>query len=160
MKNLMKSALLAATTFGLAATLSASAQEGPERPDRGERMVEKLDTNGDGNITKAEVDAHKAGRFAEADANGDGSVTAAELSAFAEAERAERRERRQAEMFKRLDTDGNGSVSEAEFLARPDRMFERADANGDGVVTAEEREAVKAEMKDRPRRRGGRRGGE
>jgi len=43
-----------------------------------------------------------------------------------------------AAMMSRLDTDGDGMISQAEFdAARPDR-FATADADGDGQVTAEE----------------------
>ena len=51
-------------------------------------------------------------------------------------------------MFEKLDTDGNGMVSAAEFAARPMRGMERFDTDGDGMVSDEEREAARAAMKD------------
>lgn len=121
-----------------------------------EMMLQKLDTNGDGEITKAEVDAHKAARFAKADANGDGSLTLAELDAFREAERAERRAARKQRMFARADANSDGVISIEEFESKH-RMFERIDVDGDGVLSVEELE----NMPERHGKRGGphRRGG-
>ena len=51
------------------------------------------------------------------------------------------------DFFKKLDTDGNGSISLAEFQASPKgkenperaaEFFKKLDANGDGQVTKEE----------------------
>lgn len=57
-------------------------------------------------MTRAEVEAKAAERFAKMDVNGDGTLNAAD------------REARRAQAFDRLDTDNNGSISEAEFNAR------------------------------------------
>lgn len=38
----------------------------------------------------------------------------------------------------RMDADGDGRVSRAEFLAASQKRFERMDANGDGVLDASE----------------------
>jgi len=59
-------------------------------------------------------------------------------------------------MFDRLDTDGDGAISEAEFSTRETTMFDRVDADGDGVISAEEIEG----MRGQARRGGLRRGGE
>lgn len=40
------------------------------------------------------------------------------------------------EMMKRLDTDGNGTVTSTEFVGGADQWFEMRDRNGDGVLTA------------------------
>ncbi|MCK0150647.1 EF-hand domain-containing protein [Marivita sp. S6314] len=53
------------------------------------------------------------------------------------AQEAGGREDRRAEMFARLDTDKNGSVSAEEFAAGANR-FARLDTDGDGLLTAEE----------------------
>ena len=47
------------------------------------------------------------------------------------------------------DADGDGLISEAEFLATPAPGFDRADRNADGVLSAEELAAIQ----DRPARR-------
>ncbi len=59
------------------------------------------------------------------------------------------------QMMQQMDTDGDGSVSKAEFLAGAEARFTKMDKNGDGVLT-------KDDMPARPeggRRGGGRRGG-
>ena len=61
--------------------------------------------------------------------------------------RAARKAKRKAEMFAKLDTDGNGTISSEEFNSREHPGFDRADADGDGVVTKEELDAMKAKMK-------------
>ena len=53
----------------------------------GRGMMQNLDANGDGAITKAEFTAHAMTRFAAADADNDGTVTAAERKAAREAMR-------------------------------------------------------------------------
>ena len=90
----------------------------------------EIDTNGDGALSQAELDAHHEAKRAER-----------------EAERAERKAKRKAEMFAKLDTDGNGTISAEEFNSREHPGFDRADADGDGVVTKEELDAMKAKMK-------------
>ena len=127
------------------------------------QMLEEVDINQDGNISKDEINAHRAERFTNADANGDNLVTADEMEAFAETERARRQEQRRAKRFARMDADGDGFITAEEHAAagdkRMDRMFDRIDADGDGVITETEREAAKEMMKERRGKRGmGRRG--
>lgn len=49
-----------------------------------------------------------------------------------------------AQPFKQADTNGDGEISRAEFLAasekRASQMFDRLDANDDGVVSQAERQ--------------------
>lgn len=45
--------------------------------------------------------------------------------------------------FKEADTDGNGSLSRAEWVAMAEAKFAKADANGDGQVTMDEKKAFK-----------------
>jgi hypothetical protein len=52
--------------------------------------------------------------------------------------------------FDQLDTNKDGSLSQAEFLAKGDARFAQADTNKDGKLTKEERQAVhQAHMKER-----------
>jgi hypothetical protein len=41
------------------------------------------------------------------------------------------------------DADGNGSLTFAEFSARPTEAFTRADANSDGTVTIRELQTLR-----------------
>ena len=43
-----------------------------------------------------------------------------------------------AEMFKRMDANGAGQVSEAEYVALFKRNYAARDSNEDGVLSAEE----------------------
>ncbi|MEO1187618.1 MAG: EF-hand domain-containing protein [Pseudomonadota bacterium] len=157
MKKLTIAALVTIVVGSAALTAVAQHQRG-----LGESMVEAADANQDGNISKDEMLAHRAEKFASADTNGDNLVTAEEFEAFAIAERERKQAERRARMFAKLDADGDGYVTAEEHAAadqRLDRMFERVDTDGDGVITEAEREAAKEKMKNRRGKRGmGRRG--
>ncbi len=149
----MKSRTLATVSVAAIAALTlplvAHAERGHHRGGPGGMMnLEKVDTNGDGNITAEEATAARAAMFAEIDANGDGNVTPEEMTAHHEAKRAERRAKMQSKMFSNADTNGDGVISADEFNLRPMRGFSAADADGDGVITAEEREAMRAKWKE------------
>ncbi|KMK68104.1 EF-hand domain-containing protein [Puniceibacterium sp. IMCC21224] len=107
-------------------------------------MFDEMDTNGDGEITLDEIEAQGAARFATADTDGDGLLSADELAAQAQARKAERMAAREAEMTERMierrDANDDGMLSPEEMQGRrdPADMFKRVDANGDGVVTAVE----------------------
>lgn len=111
-------------------------------PVPGAFLMEELDLDGDGLITRGEFDAHRAGRFADADTDKDGSLNADEMSKAADARREERRARREearkARLFSRFDADNNGAISADEFSVPADKAFARMDRDGDGVVTSEE----------------------
>ena len=129
---------LLATSLLAAATATAAPSD---RPGRG-AMFAHLDTNKDGNITRAEHDAARAQRLAGLDANKDGFVTYEEHEAA--------KERRARDSFaRRHDEDGDGRVSVDEMADRGEQMFERMDANDDGVVSADEAQTM------RGHRRGG-----
>ena len=108
-----------------------------EASDRGQKpdLFEALDADGNGEITRAEVEASHAKRFTDADANGDGFLSADELQTRAE----NRRNERFARMVERHDTDGDGLLSPEELRSdRGDKMFERLDENEDGIISTEE----------------------
>jgi Ca2+-binding EF-hand superfamily protein len=49
-------------------------------------------------------------------------------------------------LFSRLDTNGDGLISKAEFDAFNDRHFKNLDANNDGNITPEELRAIQAQI--------------
>ncbi|MEC7421733.1 MAG: EF-hand domain-containing protein [Pseudomonadota bacterium] len=67
-----------------------------QRGKRGMRMLERVDTNGDKAISRAEFDAAAMARFTRLDSNADGAISAAERDA-AKAERKQRREQRRGQ---------------------------------------------------------------
>lgn len=124
-------------------------------------------------ISVAEAEAHRAEIFAGLDSDGDGRISTEEFAAAEvprgfrhgmkpphpmahergrdepdEARREARMTARDDALFAALDTDGNGTLSRAEFshqaMARAmtegmqHRLFERADADGDGYLSPEE----------------------
>jgi EF-hand domain pair len=44
-----------------------------------------------------------------------------------------------AQMLMKLDTDGDGAVSKAEFMAGTEARFTKMDRNGDGKISKEDR---------------------
>lgn len=52
-------------------------------------------------------------------------------------------------MFKEMDTNGDGAISEAEFNAFHAKRFKEMDANGDGKITFEEMEAGHKKMMEK-----------
>lgn len=109
----------------------------------GMRQLASADANNDGNITREEFLARPNEMFQRLDANNDGVISTAERPQRPERDdRGERRgERRDRPDRPNPDTDGNGTISRAEFTAIGAHFFERLDANNDGRVTQEEAQA-------------------
>ncbi len=101
------------------------------------QMLERFkaaDENGDKKLTKAEIYQSRSKRAAEIDTNNDGTINAAEMDAAGK----EMRLKRQQRMLGRMDTDGNGMVSADEYARTGTRMMQHMDRNHDGIVTLEE----------------------
>ncbi|WP_424833158.1 EF-hand domain-containing protein [Ruegeria sp.] len=111
--------------------------------DRQPASFEELDANGDGQITEAEITAHRQAKFTSADADGDGQLSLEEMQTAAQAKANER----VSKMFERLDSNQDGFLSDDE-LPKPrkaSKMFERIDADGNGSISEQEY----ADAKDR-----------
>ncbi len=52
-------------------------------------------------------------------------------------------------MMERVDTNGDGVISKAEFMAKHEEAFAKMDADGNGSLTTEELESAKAKMKEK-----------
>jgi Ca2+-binding EF-hand superfamily protein len=115
------------------------------------------DANGDGNLTRDEVNAQIDARFARADANGDGAIDASERAAAREQMRArwsERRGRhgrhgRHGNRMERMDSNGDGVITREEVTERALARFDRFDANGDGQITEVERDQAREQRRER-----------
>lgn len=119
------------------------------------RGLMRYDTNKDGVVDRAEWKAAQEARFKRLDTNGDGKLTQDELFARTPAIGnsvlpTDRQVQRQSSYFQLLDTDKDGVVSFAEFMAQADRNFARCDLNKDGRIdTAECRQALQRTRADR-----------
>lgn len=133
------------------------ASERPQRKHRGHGGFghpERLDTDGDGRLSRAEVDAAKAGRegrpnrlaehFAAIDANRDGFVVRSELHAWHQAQRPQREaqmRKRLDERFAAADLNGDRKLSRVEVDEKMPRLAKRfawMDDNRDGFLSRAE----------------------
>jgi Ca2+-binding EF-hand superfamily protein len=97
------------------------------------RFCSDADLSRDGKVTRSEFDTILAKEFAIA-SGGRTTLTLVQFSA----EQATRFRDMNTGMFKRLDLDGDGKLSLAEFAAPSERMFDRLDKNRDGVISPDE----------------------
>ncbi|HHL20172.1 MAG TPA: EF-hand domain-containing protein [Aliiroseovarius sp.] len=126
-----------------------------------------IDTDGNGEVTMAELEAFGAARFAAADADGDGLLSRDEVLGMIQAQAEERRAlardngaperpapnaqrlvRIVDRLFDRRDTDDDGMLSAAEIeppMAMVERLFARLDADGNGAISVDEVETALAE---------------
>ena len=111
-------------------------EEFSSRPERGPRIFERADADGDGQLMRSEVEAA--------------------VSKGTE-ERRQKMLSRMLTLFDEMDTDGNGVVTPAEMEAH---AFARIDVDGDGRITAEEAEAIHERLRDRGEHRRASRSGE
>ena len=106
------------------------------------------DTNMDGRVTRTELDAAVAKRFAQAA----GGANAMSLGQFQVGEQ-QRFAVANARAFRRLDVDEDGSLTVQEFGGSDLKTFVRLDKNKDGVLTADELHPRNLARADRSKRR-------
>ena len=164
MNTLAKTTIMGATVIALLGSVSMA--NAKQRGDKGPRITfEQMDKDGDGFITKADIQAAHAERFAANDTDGDGFLSAEEL----EASKGKMRkgqgdgegkmkkgqndgegqgDRKKARMMRYLDENGDGKVALSEMPTdRMERMIDKLDTDGDGKVSKEEFEARKGKGK-------------
>ena len=105
------------------------------------KLIESADTNGDGVVTHAEFLAARERAFSRLDRNTDGFVDASDAPALPRARR--KAQGRLAELVAQLDKNGDGRVSEAEFIDGPTPLFDRADFDHNGELSREEAATLK-----------------
>lgn len=111
---------------------------------------DQLDADKDGKVTEAEVAAFRTNMVAGADADKDGLLSVEELTAhevkMIEGVAAEHAARRIADQ----DANGDGKLSVEEMLAAPlpTAIFDKMDADGDGAVSQAEFDEARAQMQD------------
>ncbi|RBW63060.1 EF-hand domain-containing protein [Ruegeria sp. A3M17] len=120
--------------------------------DREPVTFQQLDANGDGQVTKEEMQAHRNQRFTNADTDGDGQLSVEEMQAAGQKKANDR----VTKMFERNDANKDGLLSEDELPKprRADKMFDRIDANEDGAISEEEFADAKDRMGKRHKKHG------
>lgn len=128
---------------------------GGKRPQHGaQRDHARLDTDGDGRLSRAEVEAGATGRgkranplvehFAAIDANRDGYLVRSEIRAWHERQRPQREaqmRKRFDERFAAADLNGDGKLSRVEVDEKMPRLSNRftwMDDNRDGFLSRDE----------------------
>lgn len=97
-------------------------------------FIRIFDTDGNGSVSVAEIQAEQRRILAASDVDADGTLSVEEF----------RRRGRLIQslgtttLFDLLDTNGDAKISTDELAAPSARWFKRYDADGDGAMTAEE----------------------
>lgn len=102
-------------------------------PGQGEHF-RKLDSNGDGTVTTAELEQGALARWTRSDTNKDGKVTAEEFEAQFAAHKQER--------FTKHDTNGDGQLERGELAKLPEERFTALDADKNGKLSQAELAAM------------------
>lgn len=138
---IVTSSLLTLSSSGVALAGADGAKKAARRQPIAEALAtsffERLDTNKDGKVARAEAEAAGQQFFDKLDANKDNEVSAQEADDGARV----MREEELRERFKALDENGDGRLTLEEAKV-PAMFFERLDTNHDKLATREEFQAV------------------
>ena len=107
--------------------------------------MSRVDADGDGLLTRAEISAARDRIFDRLDRNGDGSISPDEIAGLQDriAMRRDMAVNRIGMMAARRDADGDGLISRAEMADGPD-LFALIDTNGDDALSREELQRVRS----------------
>lgn len=142
-------AALAAALFLIAALPLAAQDAAPApRPDRLARLLQRVDTDGDGAISVAEAQSFAASRFDRLDVDHRGYLTleafqaplrrAIDRASDARRPLLEKALPRLEAAFKAINKAGDGHLTKDEFLADSNARFAAADTDKDGKLSLDE----------------------
>lgn len=137
-------AVALAALLGLAVATSVAAAG----TESAEAEILAMDKNGDGVLTAAEHGAGARTMFVTMDTDQNGRVTTAEMDAY-QAKRTVRdatKDKPSAEKIRTVDTDGDGALSAEEHRAASLKMFTTMDTNVDGTLDKAELATGHAKM--------------
>jgi Ca2+-binding EF-hand superfamily protein len=123
------------SVVSLADDMVSFATGGYARGLHSEKLMHKIDTNGDGMVSKDEWIAYQEKVFAMLDKNKTGTLDAksfvdpsgGELATFATGGYA--RGLRTSAMMHKIDTDGDGTISHDEYIAYQTKIFDMMDTS-------------------------------
>lgn len=97
-------------------------------------MIEKIDTNADGKITMAEIQAHRDQLHAEHDTDGNKAISLSEFEGIW----LTHMRPLMVDRFQMMDDDGDGQITNAEVDKKMTWMMQRMDKNDDGAISIKE----------------------
>jgi hypothetical protein len=115
--------LLAAILAVIVLHAASCAPTQAPQPPRPISKFQAIDTNGNGQIDRAEFDRHARNEFSSQDRDKDGYLTKSELSEVTD------------EAIRAADGDSDGKLSAIEYMNQRLKEFSDADRNRDGVLT-------------------------
>ena len=120
-------------------------------PPTSDQIIERLDSDGSGSITGDEAKGFIAKYFDRIDANGDGEISEEEL--LHARENRGQKPKQGREDIKAADTDQNGAISIDEAteagLKKMVENFDRIDTDGDGQISEKEMRQLRKHMDNR-----------
>ncbi len=136
----MKSLPFILATGALALAFAGPLSAGEHHSDE----FKAMDTNGDGQVSRAEHSAFTQSAFQRSDADHDGNVTASEWNAACAASNPNEKmdPAATAAQLQLMDTNGDGKISASESDAFGTSLFAKSDKDGDGVITKSEYKAA------------------
>ena len=140
--------------LGMAAVLCAALHAGSAAASDVEGVRAKLkemDTNGDRSLQFSEIQAMRAAIFDRMDVNANAVLDQDEIDNVKKVVQSKNAQRRGgmlgetdlAERAKQIDTNGDGKIARAEFVAHLPEQLKAADSNGDLTLSLRELRTLK-----------------